>query len=101
MNVINLIFFLFFIFNIFGVEKRGFIAENEEGRLFLMERPQVKSCCVGSAVKGIELIGDYRGYSRYGAVTLQGTLVETLDGLKLVQDGFTVPDLFPKEVFSD
>ena len=93
--------FLIFSYHLCGIEKRGFIAKDEEGRLFLMECPNVRSCCVGKKIKGIELIGDFSGYSLYGAVTVKGELVETLDGLKLIQDGFTVENLLSEKVPSD
>lgn len=100
-----MIFFIFLIlnFSLFAeiVDKRGFIVEDPQGRIFLVDTPNIRSCCVAKKGEAIELLGDFSSYSRWGAVTVRGRLIETSDGLKLVADGFALSDLLSEKISSD
>lgn len=93
--------FLFFFATLSGDEVRGFVTEDQEGRLFLTERPNIPSCCVAKETQAIELVGDFSHLSRWGAVTVSGKLIQTSSGLKLVADRLAEGDLLTEKVAAD
>lgn len=90
--------FLILTSPLLGDELRGFLIRGPEGKLFLADTPQIPSCCLTKPGKAIQLIGDFSHLSPYGVVTVQGRLLETSNGLKLVADGFTETDLLSEEI---
>lgn len=93
------LFFIVFTLTLYGHEMRGFVVEDPEGRLYLVDTPAIRSCCIQKGGRAVQLVGDFGKLSRLRVVTVNGTL--SSDGLKLVADGFAEADLLAEKVSSD
>lgn len=82
------------------VTKRGFVIYDQEGKPFLSQTPNVKSCCIKKDNNAIELQGDFGELSAFSVMSLTGTLVEESGRLKLVSNRVTFHDGLSQETLT-
>jgi hypothetical protein len=78
------------------IELRGFLFQDKDGKWFLSEEPDLKSCCVGAnnkIQKQVLLSGNFESQSSNQAVTIIGkAILDPLTGQLYLENPSLVPN---------